>query len=108
MLKSLFAGADTTSHRERFVSGAGAFLAILAVFELTRMVQQSLAQQMLLMAPMAASAVLVFATPNGALSQPWNVIVGHALAAFIGVVAHRATADPALAAASATGIAILV
>ncbi len=108
MLKSLFAGADTTSHRERLVSGAGAFLAILAIFELTWTVQESLAQRMLLMAPMAASAVLVFATPHGALSQPWNVIVGHTFAAFIGVVAHRTLSDPALAAASATGIAILV
>lgn len=38
-----------------------------------------------LMAPMGASAVLVFCMPSSPLAQPWSVIGGHFIAALIGV-----------------------
>ncbi|MFX8373896.1 HPP family protein, partial [Acinetobacter baumannii] len=56
---------------------------------------------------MGASAVLLYAVPHGALSQPWAVLAGHAVSAVAGVAAARNISDPALAAAVAVGTAIL-
>jgi len=61
----------------------------------------------LVVASMGASAVLVFAVPHGALSQPWPVIGGHLISAFIGVSAALLVPQPALAGPLAVGIAIL-
>lgn len=36
-------------------------------------------------APMGASSVLLFAVPASPLAQPWNIVVGNTIAAFIGV-----------------------
>ena len=55
---------------------------------------------------MGASAVLLFAVPHGALSQPWPVLGGHLLSAVIGVICARSIDSPALAAACAVGFAI--
>ena len=40
----------------------------------------------ILMAPLAASACILFAVPNSAFARPKNVILGHALCAAIGVI----------------------
>ncbi|CCO47212.1 putative INOSINE-5-MONOPHOSPHATE DEHYDROGENASE RELATED protein [Vibrio nigripulchritudo SOn1] len=40
----------------------------------------------MVMAPFGATAVLVFGVPNSPLAQPKNVILGHLITAFIGVV----------------------
>ena len=40
----------------------------------------------ILMAPLAASACILFAVPNSAFARPKNVILGHALSSAIGVV----------------------
>ncbi|HVE15340.1 MAG TPA: HPP family protein, partial [Chthoniobacterales bacterium] len=55
---------------------------------------------------MGASAVLLFAVPHGPLSQPWPVLLGHGLSAFIGVVCAACIPQTALAAAVAVGLAI--
>lgn len=57
-------------------------------------------------ASMGASAVLLFGVPHGALSQPWPVIGGHGLSAFIGVTCSLLIPHPPLAAACAVGLAI--
>lgn len=43
----------------------------------------------LVVASMGASAVLIFAVPHGALSQPWPVLGGHLVSALVGVSAAR-------------------
>jgi len=57
-------------------------------------------------ASMGASAVLLFAVPHGALSQPWNLIGGHLFSALIGVTCARWIPQPHLAAAVAVSVAI--
>jgi CBS domain-containing membrane protein len=42
-----------------------------------------------LMAPLGASAVLVFAVPASPMAQPWNVVVGNALSALFGIAIAR-------------------
>ena len=61
----------------------------------------------LLVAPMGASAVLVFAVPASPLAQPWSVIGGNVVSALAGVTAARFIPVPHLAAGCAVGGAIL-
>ena len=65
---------NTTNHREKLLSALGAALAIVAVYWAT---QRTLAAGLIdiptsyfIIASMGASAVLLFAVPHGALSQP--------------------------------------
>lgn len=60
----------------------------------------------MLIAPMGASAVLIFAMPSSPLAQPWPVLGGNILSAAIGVACARLVGDPALAAALAVACAI--
>ncbi|WP_225785127.1 HPP family protein [Xenophilus sp. Marseille-Q4582] len=59
-----------------------------------------------LIAPMGASAVLVFAVPASPLAQPWSVIGGNTLSALVGMACVALIPDPALAAAAAVSLAI--
>lgn len=62
----------------------------------------------LLVAPMGASAVLLFAVPASPLAQPWPVLGGNVISALVGIAVAKAIADPTLAAALAVGAAIAV
>jgi hypothetical protein len=53
-----------------------------------------------LVAPLGASAVLVFAVPSSPLAQPWSVIGGNTLSALVGAACAHFIHDPAWAAAA--------
>lgn len=57
-------------------------------------------------APMGASAVLLFAVPASPLAQPWSIIGGNLVAATVGVACARWIPDPGLAAGVAVAGAI--
>lgn len=57
-------------------------------------------------APMGASAVLLFAVPSSPLAQPWSILAGNLVSAIIGVACARYIADPGLAASVAGALAI--
>lgn len=59
-----------------------------------------------LMAPVGASAVLVFAVPASPLAQPWPVIGGNVISATIGIAVGHLLGMPLLAGAVAVGLAI--
>jgi CBS-domain-containing membrane protein len=80
---------NTTSHAEKLISGLGALVGMLAVYAISLLICGEGPGTVLMVASMAASAVLLFAVPHGALSQPWAVIGGHLLSAFIGVSCQR-------------------
>ncbi len=61
-----------------------------------------------IVAPLGASAVLVFAVPASPLAQPWPVIGGNTISALVGMAVWRLLPDPAIAAGVAVGAAILV
>lgn len=97
--------SDTTSHKEKFISAFGGFLGIFFILHITNYFIDGLSGA-LIVASMGASAVLLFAVPHGPLSQPWPLIGGHVISAFIGVtIAHYFT-DVFLAAAIAVGLSI--
>jgi len=102
-----FIGPPTTrvGLKEIFISGMAALLAIAAVHALTDRVAGEQAA-VFMVASMGAAAVLLFAVPHGALSQPWPVFGGQLVSAMIGVTAAQWVGDPALAAGIAVGVAI--
>jgi CBS domain-containing membrane protein len=59
-----------------------------------------------LVAPLGASAVLVFCVPASPLAQPWSVIGGDLLSAVVGLAAGHLVGDPWLAGTLAVGGAI--
>lgn len=59
-----------------------------------------------LVAPLGASAVLVFAVPASPLAQPWSVIGGNLISATIGLGLGALLGHPVMAASLAVGIAI--
>jgi CBS domain-containing membrane protein len=97
----------TVNLSERFRAVAGALLGILITGVLCRMFSGSGSSPWLI-APLGASAVLVFAVPASPLAQPWSVIGGNTLSALVGVVCVRLFDDPAVAGAMAVGGAIAV
>jgi CBS-domain-containing membrane protein len=100
-------GIDTgnISHTERLVSTAGGALVIFCIFIITRAALGP-GGALLIIPSMGASAVLLFAVPHGALSQPWNVFGGHILSALVGVTCAILIADEIIAASLAVGLAI--
>lgn len=61
-----------------------------------------------IVAPIGASAVLLFAVPASPLAQPWSIIGGNGVSALFGIVVISLVPQPALAAALAVGGAILL
>lgn len=98
---------DEVPWREKVVSGIGGFVALAVVVIVSRDVLDGEGAR-LVVASMGASAVLLFAVPHGALSQPWPVLGGHVLSALVGVASARAIDDVTLAAAVAVGGAVFV
>lgn len=77
-------GDNTTSHAEKLISGTGALISIGLVFWISQACLGA-EDSVLVVASMGATAVLLFAVPHGALSQPWAVLAGHGISAFLGV-----------------------
>ncbi len=84
------------------LAGFGAFLAI----GLLALLDATLTEVALLMAPFGATAVLVFGVPESPLAQPKNVIFGHLITAFIGVFFTQIIGVSPLSLAMATGLAV--
>jgi CBS domain-containing membrane protein len=96
---------NTTTHSEKLLAGLGAFLGILTVYWVSTHFLDDLAAGVMV-ASMGASAVLLFAVPHGALSQPWSVVVGHLVSAVIGVACNQLMPESSLAPALAVGLSV--
>jgi CBS-domain-containing membrane protein len=107
ILKLLGIEPNVTGHGEKLISGLGALIAIALTMWVSLHAVGAQGAAMLV-ASMGASAVLLFAVPHGALSQPWQLIGGHLFSAIVGVTCAQLIADTVLAAALAVGLAIFV
>ncbi|KVC25304.1 HPP family protein [Burkholderia pseudomultivorans] len=96
----------TLGWRERLRSCAGALVGIATVGVTMRVLPGVPGLVPLLVAPMGASAVLLFAVPASPLAQPWSIIGGNLVAATVGVACAQWIADPVTAAAVAIACAI--
>lgn len=93
------------SHLEKMISALGGFIGILLVFGISDYFVGTV-DIPLIVASMGASAVLLFAVPHGALSQPWSLVGGHIISAFIGVTCAQWVPNVFVAAALAVSLAI--
>ncbi len=87
-------------------SCVGAAIGIVLTGVLSREALGTTTAALWLMAPMGASAVLLFAVPSSPLAQPWSIVGGNLAAALIGVTCYRAIGTPILAASAAILLAI--
>lgn len=100
-LQNLLPPRASVSQRERLRGGAGALLGILVTGVASALLIDSPVTALFLMAPMGASAVLLFAVPASPLAQPWSILGGNLLAAVVGVACAKLIAPPVAAAAAA-------
>jgi CBS domain-containing membrane protein len=107
--------ASSVSWKERLRSAAGALFGLLvtgflASLALAWVSADGLGMLPVLVAPMGASAVLLFAVPSSPLAQPWSLIGGNLVAALVGVTVARFVPDliPAAALAGAIAIGIMM
>jgi len=101
-----FLGIDnSTSTAEKLASTIGGIIGIFLIAWLSFKVTGA-SGAALIVPSMGASAVLVFAVPHGRLSQPWPLIGGHMVSAFIGVSSYLLVPDVFIAAGLAVGLSI--
>ncbi len=98
------AGASLT---DRLIGGGGALLCVGLTALICGLAFGHGGYLPLLVAPMGASAVLLFAVPASPLAQPWSIIGGNTISALVGVTVVRLVPDPTLAAATAVALAIV-
>jgi CBS domain-containing membrane protein len=88
----------------RAVAGAAAGILFAAVF--SRLLASAGPGAGWLIAPLGASAVLVFALPASPMAQPWAVLAGNTLSSLVGIACAILVPDPALGAGLAVAVAI--
>jgi CBS domain-containing membrane protein len=99
----LLAGA---SLRDRMIASAGALVGIgLAGLICAALFPVSMPW---IIAPIGASAVLLFVVPSSPLAQPWSIVGGNVVSSIVGILVAQAVSTPALAAALAVSTAILM
>lgn len=101
---------NQTSHGEKLLSALGACIAISLTVLLSMTLSMELGlsstASLLIISSMGASAVLLFAVPHGVLSQPWPLVGGHLLSAFIGICCQQLLPSGFLTAGLAVGLAV--
>jgi len=105
LFRPILAGATL---RDRLVACVGALVGIATVGFLCSLMLGSGPQLPLLVAPVGASAVLLFAVPASPLAQPWPIVGGNVISAFTGLLIARLIPDPTVAAGAAVAVAIAV
>ena len=103
--KPILAGAHLP---ERLIACLGAVICIALTIIVCAGLPLAPADVPIIVAPLGASAVLVFAVPASPLAQPWPVIGGNILSTLVGVAAFHAIPNMTIAAGVAVGGAILL
>ncbi len=103
-LRSFAPAAVTVAKREVLYGCIGAGLGILVACWLSHRLLGGFSGWFI--APMGASAVLLFAVPSSPLAQPWSLIGGNVAGATLGVTCAAWIPDVALASAVAVSLAI--
>lgn len=106
---SFYFGGDQpkVSWLERFRSVCGAFIGLMLVLTIAKILGEIGGIDEWLMASLGASALLVFALPGSPMAQPWAVIAGNTLSALIGISCFHLIGEPLLALPVAGALSIL-
>jgi len=105
-LRRLIPDAAPVSNRERLRAAAGAFVGISLTGLMGSLAFRLDPTLPAMIAPMGASAVLLFAVPSSPLAQPWSILCGNIVSAFVGVTVALLVPDIFLASALAISLAI--
>jgi CBS domain-containing membrane protein len=98
--------AYSVSEREHWISASGGLLGILTALWVSH-VWLGGHDGILLVSSMGSAALLLFAAPHGAMSQPWPLFGGNLVSAVIGVFCVRWLGnEPMLAASLAVSLSI--
>jgi CBS domain-containing membrane protein len=92
--------------RERIRRSIGALIGIAFTGLSTHAMFGQAGEMPLLVAPMGASAVLLFGASDSPLAQPWSILGGNLVSAVVGVACARWIEDPVTAASVAIALAI--
>jgi len=92
--------------RERLAACIGATIGIALTGVISGLAMGSGPHVALLVAPMGASAVLLFAVPSSPLAQPWSIIGGNTISALVGVTVAHFVHNPVIASGLAVALAI--
>ena len=103
LFNPILAGATL---QERLIGCAGALLGICVTALVCGYAFGSQESFPLIVAPIGASAVLLFAVPASPLAQPWPIVGGNTISALVGVTVARYVGDPMVAVGLAVGLAI--
>lgn len=103
--RPILTGAD---FRGRAIASFGAAIGILLTILICSALPYTRSDLPFIVAPLGASAVLVFAVPSSPMAQPWPAVGGNIISSLVGVAVFRAIPDLVLAAGVAVGAAILV
>lgn len=107
-LRSLTPRMAGAGVRERAIACLGALLGIGIAGLVSGWAVGNAEHLPLLVAPLGASAVLLFAVPASPLAQPWSIIGGNTISALVGIAVAHAVPDKAVAAGMAVALAIAV
>lgn len=94
--------------RERMIAALGALIGIGLAGLISGWAAGTTEHLPLLVAPLGASAVLLFAVPASPLAQPWAIIGGNTLSALTGIAIAHLVPDKAIAVGLAVAAAIAV
>ncbi len=108
ILRALTPRMAGASLRERTIACLGALLGIGLAGLISGLVTGATPGLPLIVAPMGASAVLLFAVPASPLAQPWSIAGGNTISALVGLLAAHMIPSTVLAAAVAVAAAIAV
>jgi CBS domain-containing membrane protein len=103
-LRSFLPQPGTASASERGRAAAGALAGLLLTAALSQLVLGEAGAW--LIAPMGASAVLLFCLPASPLAQPWSIVGGNVVSALVGIACAQWIAQPLVAAPLAGCLAI--
>lgn len=106
LLSNLGISFNQIKPREQLFSAIGAFLGLLISSLVSHLVLGSVNPWFI--APMGASAVLLFAVPASPLAQPWSILGGNLVASVIGVWAAHTFGNINFALSIAVALAIFV
>ena len=92
--------------RERTIACIGTLIGIGLTAFICRWIVGETANLPILVAPIGASAVILFVIPNSPLAQPWSIIGGNTVSALVGVTVASLVNDPLVGVTLAACLAI--
>ncbi len=103
LFQPILAGANL---RDRLIACLGSLIGISVTAAICGLLFRHDPHLPLIVAPVGASAVLLFAVPASPLAQPWPIVGGNTVSAFIGLTVAHFVSDPILAIGLALALAI--